>query len=66
MASDYQGKASEIVFDTEGATEGYILRNTDVERDRPVERNYISPVPSGQIQLYQAHGYKLTQTKEWQ
>ena len=66
MAADYPGKADEIVFEDPSYTEGYILRNTQKERDRPVERNYISPVPTGQIQLYEAHGYKLTQTKEWQ
>lgn len=66
VAADYPGKADEIVFEDKTATEGYILRNTEVQRQRPVERNYISPVPSGQIQLYQAHGYTLTQTKEWQ
>lgn len=44
---------------------GYILRNTEKQRERPVERNYISPVPSGQIQLYKSHGYTLTQTKQW-
>lgn len=66
VAADYPNKADEIVFDTPDATEGYILRNTNVERNRPVERNYISPVPSDQIQLYEAHGYTLSQTKEWQ
>ena len=65
-ASDYSNKAPEVVFEEEKATEGYILRNTEKARERPVERNYISPVPSGQVQLYEAHGYKLTQTKEWQ
>ena len=55
-----------MVYEESGATEGYILRNTDKARVRPVERNYISPVPSGQVQLYEAHGYKLTQTKEGQ
>ena len=66
MADDYQGKADEIVFEDKSFTEGYIFRNTGDVRDRPVERNYISPVPSGQVQLYLAHGYTLTQTKEWQ
>lgn len=66
VASDYPGKADEIVFEDPSFTEGYILRNTGTERNRPVERNYISPVPSGQVQLYSAHGYTLTQTKEWQ
>lgn len=66
VADDYQGKADEIVFEDKSFTEGYIFRNTGDVRDRPVERNYISPVPSGQVQLYLAHGYTLTQTKEWQ
>ena len=65
-SADYPSKAPEVVYEESGATEGYILRNTDKARVRPVERNYISPVPSGQVQLYEAHGYKLTQTKEWQ
>lgn len=66
VATDYQGKAAEVVFEDPSYTEGYILLNTENQRDRPIERNYISPVPNGQILLYQAHGYTLTQTKEWQ
>ena len=76
VAADYPKKADEVVLvDSPDAdimapatpiAEGYILRNTQKKRDRPVERNYISPVPSGQIQLYEAHGYHLSQTKEWE
>lgn len=76
VATDYPNKADEVVLvDAPDAdisapatpiTEGYILRNTQKKRDRPVERNYISPVPSGQILLYENHGYHLSQTKEWQ
>ena len=75
--SDYPEKADDVMLaasadmDAEAdatLTEGYILRNTvdKYSRQRPVERNYISPVPSGQIQLYESKGYHLTQTKEWQ
>lgn len=56
----------EVVLEDPQATEGYILRNTLGGRPRPTERNYINPVPSGQITLYESKGYKLTQTKEWQ
>ena len=66
VAADYPQKADEISFEDPSFTEGYILRNTGTQRDRPVERNYISPVPSGQVQLYATHGFTLTQTKEWQ
>lgn len=66
VLDNYPDRDAEIVLEDPAATEGYILRNTEVQRDRPVERNYISPVPSGQVQLYQAHGYTLTQTKQWQ
>lgn len=64
VLSDYSGKADEIVID--GESEGYILRNTMGARNRPIKRNYISPVPSGQISLYESKGYKLTQNKEWE
>lgn len=64
--ADYPGKADDVMLEDNTLTEGYILRNTGAGRERPVERNYISPVPTGQIQLYEANGYKLTQTKEWQ
>lgn len=56
----------EIVLDDSLATEGYLLRNTLRQRNRPLEKNYISPVPTGQITLYESKGYKLSQTKEWQ
>lgn len=65
VLSDYPDRDAEIVLEDPVATEGYILRNTEKQRERPVERNYISPVPSGQIQLYKSHGYTLTQTKQW-
>lgn len=65
VLSDYPDRDAEIVLEDPSATEGYILRNTELQRERPVERNYISPVPSGQIQLYKSHGYTLTQTKQW-
>ena len=63
--SDYTSKADDVIIEN-NASEGYILCNTDKERERPVERNYISPVPSGQVLLYEAKGYKLSQTKEWE
>lgn len=71
VASDYtpdELAQGEVVFEDPSATEGWLLRNTinPDQRQRPIERNYISPVPSGQITLYQSHGYTLTQTKEWQ
>lgn len=64
VLSDYPSKAEEIVID--GTTEGYILRNTLGARKRPEARNYISPIPSGQIQLYRDKGYTLSQNKEWE
>lgn len=64
VLSDYPSKAEEIVID--GTTEGYILRNTLGARNRPIARNYISPIPSGQIQLYRDKGYTLSQNKEWE
>ena len=56
----------EIVLEDSLMTEGWTLRNTLRQRNRPTEKNYISPVPSGQITLYESKGYTLTQTKEWQ
>ena len=47
-------------------TEGYILRNTDTARGLPKDKNYIKPVPNGQIVLYRAHGYTLSQTEGWE
>ena len=64
VLSDFTGKAKEIVID--GTTEGYILRNTEAQRNRPIARNYIAPIPSGQISLYKSKGYTLTQNKEWE
>lgn len=66
VADNYPNKDPEIVFEDSSAKEGYILRNTEGQRERPVARNYVNPVPSGQITLYKTKGYTLTQTKEWQ
>lgn len=55
----------EIVLDDPSMTEGFLLRNTLGQRNRPIERNYIAPIPSGQITLYEAKGYHLSQNKEW-
>lgn len=72
-AIDYQNKAKEIVLagtisptanDTV-TNEGYILRNTLGQRNRPIKRNYINPIPSGQITLYKSKGYTLSQNTEW-
>lgn len=63
--SDYPTKAAEIVLEDPNATEGYILRNTSDERSRPIKRNYINPIPSNQITLYEAKGYELSQNTEW-
>lgn len=72
-ASDYKSKAAEIVIagkidpmtnDTV-TNEGYILRNTLGKRNRPIKRNYINPIPSGQITLYKSKGYTLSQNTEW-
>lgn len=64
VLANYPSKADEIVV--EGSTEGYILRNTMGARNRPIPRNYISPIPSGQISLYKSKGYTLTQNPEWE
>ncbi len=56
----------ENVFEDPTAMEGYLLRNTEGGREEPQARNYIAPIPSGQITLYKAHGYTLTQNKEWE
>ncbi len=66
VLSNYPKHEKEIVLEDSTATEGYILRNTEGQRERPQARNYISPIPSGQINLYAAHGYTLTQNKEWE
>ena len=72
-AIDYKSKAAEIVIagkidpmtnDTV-TNEGYILRNTLGKRNRPIKRNYINPIPSGQITLYKSKGYTLSQNTEW-
>ena len=72
-AVDYSNKAAEIILagtidatanDTV-ATEGYILRNTLGQRSRPIKRNYVNPIPSGQITLYKSKGYTLSQNTEW-
>lgn len=55
-----------IRLEDETATEGLILRNTAGQRQRPIARNYIAPIPSGQITLYQSKGYHLSQNKEWE
>jgi hypothetical protein len=73
QAGNYPNRAKEIVIvatvsptakDTV-TSEGYILRNTLAARNRPIKRNYIYPVPSGQITLYKSKGYTLTQTTGW-
>ena len=63
--SDYPTKAAEVVLEDPNATEGYILRNTLNQRNRPIKRNYINPIPSGQITLYKTKGYTLSQNTEW-
>lgn len=71
--SDYKNKDKEIILagkvdpltnDTV-TKEGYILRNTLGKRNRPIKRNYINPIPSGQITLYKSKGYTLSQNTEW-
>jgi hypothetical protein len=47
-------------------TEGYIIRNTEAARGLPEAKNYVKPVPTGEINLYKTNGYVLTQTEEWQ
>jgi hypothetical protein len=74
QANNYPQKAGEIVLvATVSATandtvtnEGYILRNTLAARNRPLKRNYINPIPSGQITLYKSKGYTLTQNPDWE
>ncbi len=66
VLADYEKRDAEIVLEDATATEGYILRNTEGARNRPAAHNYISPIPSGQIQLYKSHGYTLSQNKEWE
>ena len=64
--SDYPNKAAEVVLEDATATEGYILRNTLGQRNRPIKRNYINPIPSGQITLYKIKGYTLSQNPDWE
>ena len=64
--SDYPNKAAEVVLEDATATEGYILRNTLGQSNRPIKRNYINPIPSGQITLYKTKGYTLSQNPEWE
>ncbi|MBQ9340668.1 MAG: RagB/SusD family nutrient uptake outer membrane protein [Paludibacteraceae bacterium] len=66
VLSDYSNLDAEIVLEDPNATEGYVLRNTGAARNRPVERNYIAPIPSGQIHLYETKGYHLSQNKVWE
>ena len=63
--SDYPTRGTEVVLEDPNATEGYILRNTLGQRNRPTKRNYINPIPSGQITLYKTKGYTLSQNTEW-
>ena len=71
--SDYKKKDKEIILASKVdpmtndtvTKEGYILRNTLGKRNRPIMRNYINPIPSGQITLYKSKGYTLTQNTEW-
>ncbi len=67
VLADYP-KADKVenVLEDANATEGYLLRNTEGGREEPQAKNYIAPIPSGQITLYKAHGYTLTQNKEWE
>ena len=65
--ANYPGRDAEIVLEDPNATEGYILRNTKGERTgAPLDRNYIAPIPSGQITLYESKGYHLSQNPEWE
>ena len=63
--SDFPKRGAEVVLEDPNATEGYILRNTLGQRERPIKRNYINPIPSGQITLYKTKGYNLSQNTEW-
>lgn len=64
--SDYPTRETEVVLEDPSATEGYILRNTLGQRNRPIKRNYINPIPSGQITLYKSKGYTLSQNPDWE
>ncbi len=63
--SDYPKVSRTDIYIADDQEEGYILCNRGNERNAPLPRNYINPVPSNQIQLYLDNGYTLTQTKEW-
>ena len=64
--ANYPDRDAEIVLEDPTATEGYILRNTAGQRQRPIARDYIAPIPSGQITLYESKGYHLSQNPEWE
>ena len=55
----------EIVLENPKAKEGYILRNTLGQRNRPGKYDYIEPIPSSQITLYKSKGYELSQNEDW-
>ncbi|MBR5638597.1 MAG: RagB/SusD family nutrient uptake outer membrane protein [Muribaculaceae bacterium] len=64
--ADYpKANKDEVVLENRDASEGYILCNTGTARQAPKDYNYVRPVPKEQITLYENHGYKLHQTKEW-
>ena len=64
--ADYpKANKTEVVLENPDASEGYILCNTGTARQAPKDYNYVRPVPKDQITLYENHGYKLHQTKEW-
>jgi hypothetical protein len=73
IASNYPKKTDGVVLSSKidptstdvVTTEGYILRNTENQRNRPLKRIYILPVPENQITLYKSKGYTLTQTTGW-
>lgn len=65
VLADYPNRDAEIVLEDASAPEGYILRNTEGGRNRPTDRDYISPIPSGQITLYESKGYSLSQNELW-
>lgn len=68
ILSNYPKRAEkEIVLEDPTATEGYIMLSDPTQgRNRPTARDYIAPVPSGQITLYEAKGYHLSQNPEWE
>lgn len=66
VLADFPDRDAEIVLEDASATEGYILRNTEAQRNRPEAKNYIAPIPSGQINLYETKGFHLSQNKEWE